>query len=232
MMLNPGQVNPIQGNWGNSGAPGIGNQIGGGFGLAAYGANPQALGAQPGFNLAVMAGNPIDDVADDIAERISNEITDQAATAAAALFQSQAQQQSAQPVSGLNAKRWLNANRTTDAVKESVKQNVHQLCRQVVVQLLTQLQSQASGAWQQLGGYGQSGYGQGGYGQIGGFGQIGQPGLAAFGGNGALYSQPFQQPFQQSVAQLAPVVASILSTLQANGQGHGGSQFGLPGRLN
>lgn len=216
MMLNPGQVNPIQGNWGNSGALGLGNLIGGGYGLAAYGTNPHSHGAPFGLNAAGMAGNPIDDVADDIAERISNEITDQAATAASALFQSQAQQQSAQPISGLNAKRWLNANRTTDAIKESVKQNVHQLCRQVVVQLFSQLQSQASGVWQQSAGYG----------------QIGQPGLAAFGGNNVQYGQPFQQPFQQSVAQLAPVVASILSTLQANGQGYGASQFGLSGRLN
>lgn len=221
MMLNPGQVNPIQGNWGNSGNFAFGN-LGGGFGQpqAAYGSSSQMLGSQFGFNNTAQAGNPIDDVADDIAERISTEITDQAATAASALFQSQGQLQS-QPFSGLNAKRWLNATRTTDAVQETVKQSVHQICRQVVVQLLNQLHSQTSGAWQQLGGYGQIG----GFGQIGQ--QLGQPGLAAFGGNAALYGQPFQQ----NVAQLAPVVASILSTLQAHGQGYG-SGLGLQGRQN
>jgi len=218
MMLNPGQVNPIQGHWGNVGNFGFGNAVGGGFGqpLAAYGSGPYPLGAQLGFNPSAAMGNPIDDVADDIAERISNEIVDQAATAASALFQTQAQQ-ATQPISTLNAKRWLNATRTTDAVQESVKQSVHQLCRQVVAQLLNQLQTQLSGGWQQLGGFGQHA----------GFGQLGQAGLAAYGGNGALYGQPFQQ----NIAQLAPVVASILNTLQSHGQGYG-SPLGLQGRLN
>ncbi len=243
MLLNPGQISPIQGAWGNAGAH-IGNGYGQGipgsetlqqgFGpLAAFGG--QGLGLQgrgnpfqAAYGGQGLGGNPIDDAADDIADRISSEIADQSASAAAALFQAQNQQQQQQPLAALNVKRWLHVARSTDAARDQVKQTVHHLCRQTISQLLNLLQMQASGAAQQFGQLGQLGTGQQQYGQP--FGQQSANPMmaaAAFGGGQTFGQQPFGQ---QNVAQLAPVVASILGMLQSHAQTQGQPQFGS-GRL-
>jgi len=211
--------------YGNSG-----QNFGQGYGPQQYGSqqhNPQQYGQQQfgqqgyaGLNVPAHALNTIEDIADDIAERVADEIADQAATGASALYQSQDPHSAGQSVGGLNIKRWLNAARITDGVRESVKQNAHQLARQAVAHLLNVIQAQ----WPSAGQHGQQGqqFGQ----QFGQLGGLHAPGLAAYGAGG-----PQQYGQQQNIAQLAPVVAAILGILQTQGQGLGqNNPYGAQGR--
>jgi len=232
MTLNPGLLNPYQGMNPYAGyAGGFGQQFGqpGGIGLgpvpAAYGNVAQGNGGNFGLNLPVQGLSQIEDIADDIAERVADEIADQAASGAAALYQAQVPQAAGQSVGGLNVKRWLNATRITDTLRDQVKQSAQQLARHAVGQLLNTIQSQWPAAGQFQHQFGQPQFAAHPFGALGG---LQTQGVAAYGaGNQGLGNQGLGQ---QNVAQLAPVVAAILSILQQS-QGMGQGQFGGQNRL-